>query len=376
MRCVVGQSRSHASRQAAVGCLYHVLRVACFVFLLTACQFPGTVRPTIKIGLVAPFEGRYRYVGYDVIYAARLAVREANAAGGVGGYSVELVAYDDSADSAMAVEQARKLAVDPEVVAAIGHFRAETTAAAVGAYAEASIPLISPGLVAPYADALATEVLRYLDEAGLGRAALVTEGGPLGLALQRGARVGPVVSPEDTDWLEQVLASDAIICDAGPVTAGEVVRALRDGGWSGVFVGGPELAAADFAAVAGDAAEGARFVTPWPFPMDVPDSAGFVVGYQSMGPHVPPPGPLALPTYDATWQVLEALERDIAANGRPTREGMAAALAGVQPSGVTLYWYRVGAEGIPEYMSWLLSSCSSTGLVPPALLGKVKSGSH
>ena len=114
-----------------------VCGVSCFL-LLSSCSFPGTVRPTIKIGLVAPFEGRYRYVGYDVIYAARLAVRQVNEAGGVGGYSVELVAYDDAAEAALAVGQARKLAVDPDVVAVIGHFRAEPTAAA----AEVCRPLL------------------------------------------------------------------------------------------------------------------------------------------------------------------------------------------------------------------------------------------
>ncbi|MBN1811285.1 MAG: ABC transporter substrate-binding protein [Anaerolineae bacterium] len=325
-----------------------LLPLASCLLLLVSCRFPGTVRPTVKIGLVAPFEGRYRYVGYDVIYAARLAVREANAAGGVDGYGVELVAYDDGADPAMAVEQARKLVVDPEVVVAVGHFRAETTAAAADAYAEAGIPLVSPGLVAPYADALADELLRYLEEMDLDSAALVTAGGPLALALQRDARVGPVVSPEDTDWLKQVLASDTIICDAGPVTAGEVARALRDAGWGGVFLGGPELAAADFAAVAGEAAEGARFVTPWPFPTDVPGSADFVASYQGMGPHVEPPGPLALPAYEAAQQVLAALERDIAAHGTPTREGLAATLAEVEFEDEVLYWYRVGVGGVPE----------------------------
>jgi ABC-type branched-subunit amino acid transport system substrate-binding protein len=356
MRCVVERSPSHAKRPK-VACIVHhasritqhALRVACFVFLLTACQFPGAVHPTVKIGLAAPFEGRYRYVGYDVIYAVRLAVREANAAGGVGGYTVELVAYDDAADPVMAVEQARKLAADPEVVATVGHFRADTTAAAEDVYAEAGIPLVSPGLVAPYADALADELLRYLGEAELDSAALVTTGGSLGLALQRDARVGPVVSPEETNWLAQVLTSDAVICDAEPVMAGEVVKALRNAGWGGVFLGGPELAASDFAAVAGDAAEGAHFVTPWPFPQDVSDtdSADFVAAYQAMGPHVEPPGPLALPAYEATWRVLEALERDIAAHGAPTREGMAAAFAEVELGDAAMYWwYRVGDDGM------------------------------
>ncbi len=355
MRCAVGQSHSRAKQPRVAHITHDVLRVvsrllplaSCFL-LLVSCRFPGTVRSTVKIGLVAPFEGRYRYVGYDVIYAVRLAVREANAAGGIGGYSVELVAYDDGANPAMAVEQARKLAVDPEVVAAVGHFRPETTAAAVDAYAGAGIPLISPGLITPYTDAVADELLRYLEEAGLDRAALVTDGGPLGLVLQRDARIGPVVSPQDAGWLEQVLASDAVVCDAPPVTAGEVVKALREAGWDGVFLGGPELAAADFAAVAGEAAEGARFVTPWPFPRDLPDSADFVDAYQGMGPHVEPPGPLALPAYEATWRVLEVLERDIAANGAPTREGMAVALAESELGDVTLYWYCIGTGGALE----------------------------
>jgi len=100
-------------------------------------------RPVVKIGLVAPFEGRYRDVGYEVIYAVRLAVREANAAGGVAGYSIELFALDDSGDPAMAVTQAHKLAADPQVVGAIGHWLDETTLAAAPAYAESGIPLLA-----------------------------------------------------------------------------------------------------------------------------------------------------------------------------------------------------------------------------------------
>src|SRR5437773_8430394 len=62
--------------------------LASALLLLPACV-PVT-RPIVKIGLVAPFEGRYRDVGYEVIYAVRLAVREANASGGVAGFAVEL----------------------------------------------------------------------------------------------------------------------------------------------------------------------------------------------------------------------------------------------------------------------------------------------
>jgi branched-chain amino acid transport system substrate-binding protein len=365
----------------------HVLRIACCVLLLAACQVPGSVRPTVKVGLVAPFEGRYRYVGYDVIYAVRLALREANAAGGVEGYSVELVAYDDGADPAMAVQQARKLAVDPDVIAAIGHFREETTAVALSAYAEAGMPLVAPGVLdpaltrgdaqgpgvyrlGPVADALAHALLDRLDQLGHRQAALVTEGGPLGAALRRNAqparlRLWPVVSPQSTDWLGQVRASgaQAVFCDTGPVAAGEVVTALREAGWQGTFLGGPQLAAADFVAVAGQAAQGAVFVTPWPLPVDADFAAAaiFAAAYQRVS-NGPPPGPLAAPAYEATWVLLEALQRDIAAHGVPTREGIAAALPSTSREGVLgliafdadrswgdapLYSYRIGAEGLP-----------------------------
>jgi len=338
------------------------LLIACLVLLLTGCRFPGAVRPTVKIGLVAPFEGRYRYVGYDVVYAVRLAVREANAAGGVGGYSVELVAYDDGADPAAAVEQARKLAVDSAVVAALGHFREETTAAALDIYAQAGLPLIAPAsldpaLCRPGADAetLAGALFDRMQEMELERFVLVSDGGLLGAALvemaqRRQMRPLATVSPHDRHWLTEAVGAevDAVVCACDPVAAGETAAALRGAGWRGLFLGGPELASADFAAVAGEAGPGALFVTPWPFPRDAADSADFAAAYQEMGPHVEPPGPLALPAYRAARALLGALEQDIAAHGWPTREGASAALAATDLDAALLYWYRIDAQGAPE----------------------------
>ncbi|MEK7277175.1 MAG: ABC transporter substrate-binding protein, partial [Chloroflexota bacterium] len=103
---------------------------------------PSTL-PTVKIGLIAPFEGRYREIGEEVIYSVRLAVREANANGGLGGYSVELMAFDDGGDPAQAEEQARKLAADPQVVGVIGDWLDSTTLAAAPVLDEAGIPFLA-----------------------------------------------------------------------------------------------------------------------------------------------------------------------------------------------------------------------------------------
>ncbi|MGC8947005.1 MAG: ABC transporter substrate-binding protein [Anaerolineae bacterium] len=314
----------------------------CLFLCLTACRVPGATRPTVKIGLVAPFEGRYRYVGYGLFAAVRLALREANAAGGVGSpaYSVELVAYDDSADPEMARQQAEKLAVDPEVVAVIGHFREETTRAALPVYAREGLSLLAPAVldpaltagpgfvpvvrIGPDADELAARMLEGVAEAGL-----VTDGGPLGKALQReaaahGLALQPVGSPADGAYWRTL--PPVLFCDAPPVDCAQVLVALRARGWSGELVGGPDLAADEFRAVAGEAAVGVRVVSPWPRPQTLPDCADFVATCTEISLGIPP-GNLALPAYAAARLALRALDGAIAREGAPSRPGVAAALA-------------------------------------------------
>jgi len=369
--------------------------VALCLLSTVSCACPGSVRPTLKIGVVAPFEGRYRAVGYDVIYAARQALQEVNATGGVDGYAVELVAYDDGADVAMAVEQARKLTVDPDVMVAIGHFRTETTQASAEIYAEAGLPLVAPVVLGafptsdaggvfplgPPADTLADAMIErasQLVEASqersprVGEVLLIDQGGPLGAALREVARECPgegsgwwlsEVSVESSAWRRDALAQDplVVLVDLDPVNAGEVVAALRGGGWSGQVLGGPALAAADFVAVAGGSAQGVSFVTPWPFPTDVPGGEAFATGYRESSQGVEP-GPLALPTYEATRLVLEALGR-AASGGEPNRAGVWTALTAVERegllghvvlgekqvwSGESLYWYHIGPQGVPR----------------------------
>ncbi len=111
-------------------------------FLLAGCT---SVDPVVKIGLVAPFEGRHREIGYDAIYSARLAVQQINKAGGVAGHRVALVALDDRGDPELARQAAASLAVDPGVVAVLGHYLPEITAAAAPVYEQNSLALLPLG---------------------------------------------------------------------------------------------------------------------------------------------------------------------------------------------------------------------------------------
>ncbi len=111
-------------------------------FLVAGC---ASVDPVVKIGLVAPFEGRHREIGYDAIYSARLAVQQINEAGGVAGHRVALVALDDRGDPELARQAAASLAVDPGVVAVLGHYLPEITAAAAPVYEQNSLALLPLG---------------------------------------------------------------------------------------------------------------------------------------------------------------------------------------------------------------------------------------
>ncbi len=122
-----------------------VARVAALGLALLLLLGCASVEPVVKIGLVAPFEGRHRAVGYDAIYSARLAVRQINAAGGVGGHRVALVALDDRGDAALARQAAASLVVDPAVVAVVGHFLPDVTAEAAPIYEAAGLSLLLMG---------------------------------------------------------------------------------------------------------------------------------------------------------------------------------------------------------------------------------------
>lgn len=111
-----------------------------FWFLTNGCN---SVAPVVKIGLVGPFEGRHRDIGYDVIYSARLAIREVNNSGGIGKYRVSLVALDDFGDPEMAPQMAAALVADDDIVAVLGHWLPETTNSAAPVYDRGKVPFVA-----------------------------------------------------------------------------------------------------------------------------------------------------------------------------------------------------------------------------------------
>lgn len=263
----------------------------------------GGTRPTVKIGLVAPFEGRYRELGYEVIYAVRLAVRQANAAGGVAGYSVELTALDDGGDPAQAAEQAAKLRTDPQIVAVIGHWLDETTAAAAETYAAAGLPLVatapSPAL-------------------------------PPGSVRMHASQNALLAAMESA-------APDGLVCACGLLDGAEFVAA-RPAGDQTWLVGGPLWGLGQFPALADTS--NVAFAAP----VSLPSDGDFITAYEQIA-NGASPGIWAALAYDATQVALAALAADIQANGAPSRAGVATLLPGVEYDGLSgLVAFDAGGE--------------------------------
>jgi ABC-type branched-subunit amino acid transport system substrate-binding protein len=261
---------------------------------LTACV--SVIRPTLKIGLVAPYEGRYRDIGYDVIYAVRLAVREANGAGGVAGYSVEVVSLDDSGDAQMAVEQARKMATDPQVLAVIGDWLDATTVAAAPEYEMTGLPFIA---TTSSPDLPAAAFRLWLTKSSLTMA--------IPDALHCPA---PCDTLENLDWLKSAIRHQPSAISGPPL-------------W-----GQPQ-----FAKLAEDAAEGVYVIAPAPMPADSADPT-FIERYRAVSNGIEPRFNAVL-AYDAARLLFAAIEHDVRANRTPTRAGVAAALSQIEFDGLS-----------------------------------------
>ena len=114
---------------------------------VAACR-SGDDPPPVRIGVAGPFS---QPRGVSMQQAARLAQREINERGGIGGRPLELVFVDDSARDSVAVRVAQTLLADPSVAAVVGHLTSAATIAAIRVYESGSDPvvLVSPSASSP-----------------------------------------------------------------------------------------------------------------------------------------------------------------------------------------------------------------------------------
>lgn len=296
------------------------------IWLLTGCV--ASTPPVVKIGLIAPFEELYRDDGYAVLAAVRLAVAERNAAGGVAGHQVLLVALNDNGRAEESRSQAANLALDPQVMGVTGLLSRRTALAAGPVLAQQGLPWLPLASLEPEhlaggfaLEAAPADLVNY--------AASLTASGEITLPVQLAvAGVSLSSSPAAWLWLDDAAAA---------------AQALPDLGAGSILLGGPELGSPVFVGRVGPSAAGVRwFSAASPLP-------AFSAAYRAAT--AADPAPRAALAYDAASLLLAALD-EAGADGQPlTRPAVAAALArlGQQP----------GWQGVSGVVQW--QPCTAAG---------------
>lgn len=134
------------TRSASFGALASspafLLLASLLLALVAAGSLAGCtdVRPTIKIGVLAPFEGLHRRTGYAALDAVRAAIDDFpyEAAG------ILPLALDDGGRPAQAARSAQKLLVDPRLKAVVGPLTPELGAAVAPISASSPISWFTP----------------------------------------------------------------------------------------------------------------------------------------------------------------------------------------------------------------------------------------
>lgn len=132
------------------------------IVILTGCAAPPAEPPTLdttavftrpalaelparlsyRIGVNAEITGAGATIGDLGVRAARLAVEEINAAGGVGGVPLELVVRDSRSDPAVALEQYRRAVAEDDLDALIGPFKSAYAVHIVPEHKGAALPML------------------------------------------------------------------------------------------------------------------------------------------------------------------------------------------------------------------------------------------
>jgi branched-chain amino acid transport system substrate-binding protein len=118
----------------------------------------GTARAedrSVTLGITLPLTGSGAEDAVNILHGAALAIEEANAAGGPGGYHVDIETLDNGTatagqyDPAQAAVNARKLVVDKSVVATIGPMSSGSGKAMAAILSQGNLATITPSSTNP-----------------------------------------------------------------------------------------------------------------------------------------------------------------------------------------------------------------------------------
>lgn len=312
----------------------------------------------IKLGVIGPLTGDYSMYGTAVANAAKLAADEINAAGGIDGKQVKIIAYDSKGDKTEAVNAYNRLRDQDEIVGLIGGTFSGTTLSIKEIAKADNMPVLSPTATngevtigaanifrACYTDPYqgATAAVFAADELKATKAAVlfnIEDPYSEGLAVafkDQFSSIGTVTNYEgytknDADFraiLTKIAAEDPDVIFLPDYIAkvGVILSQIEELGLDVVAIGGDgwDGIEADYAAVA----EGHYFANHYAKTDEVAVVQDFIAAYEAA--YKASPNALAALAYDSTFIMKAAIE----AAGSTDADAMIEALSSTDLDGVT-----------------------------------------
>ena len=311
----------------------------------------GPALAEIKIGFNVPLTGFAAADGQSALNGAKLAVAQANAAGGVNGTKIELVVYDDQASPKEAVPVATKLIEKDKVVGAVSGSYSGSTRAAAGIFQAGKVPYVVAYAIHPDITRSGNFVFRVsamgevqgrggaklVSNLGKKKVTLITVQNDFGQALAAGFKdaapkfglqitgeyeyamadrqFGAVVSKVKADDPEVIYASGYFF------NAGPLVSQLRAAGITAPIIGQEGYDSEKFIEIAGAASEGTLVTTSLDRDSDAPATKAFLADYRkanNAGADM-----VAASSFTATNVLIEGLKKSGGKGGEALRAAMA-----------------------------------------------------
>ncbi len=250
---------------------------------------------TIKIGGGFALTGAESALDLPAANGAKLAVKEINAAGGIGGAQIDFIIHDSKYDMTVTAQTAKQFVEQDKVSLFIGYTDSDSVLAAGPTFQAANIPFITVGATSPklpsqigdqlflaaFGDNVQAAVGAEYAAKKFGKNAyfLVDKGIEYTTLLgryfkARFTELGGTIALEDsyedqaTDFSAQIAKvktltpkPDFYYVAAMPYNIGPVVKQFRDAGITGPIVGGDGYDTPDLIKVAGAASENVFFTT-------------------------------------------------------------------------------------------------------------------
>jgi len=109
-----------------------------------AAPTSAAANQVVSIGVITPQKAGLTDFGLGMLHSVELAVSEANSSGALPGWTIKVVALDDSSDPAIGTAAAEQMIADESVVAIVGPYNSGVAKAMLPKLAAAGLPLISP----------------------------------------------------------------------------------------------------------------------------------------------------------------------------------------------------------------------------------------